>query len=175
MATVRAWGRGKGSSLWKFTTTTHQPCSQGWDSDLVAEGMAMAPVEVKKLPEVLTREKLPTGHWRTKELSLDRLVNSPRVQPQGCHWIHWESCWAPARKLPAGSNIEWTVEPTRRPVGTEPAVAETWAHGFPTPQLSTRCWNKNTGTLTEQSLLFLQGPSSGKVSWLKGSAYGVQL
>ena len=30
----------------------------------------MVPVEVKKLPEVLTREKLPTGHWRTRNFLL---------------------------------------------------------------------------------------------------------
>ena len=30
----------------------------------------MVPVEFKKLPEVLTREKLPTGHWRTRNFLL---------------------------------------------------------------------------------------------------------
>lgn len=67
---------------------------------------------------------------------------TPGVQAQGCCRIHSESCWTPARKLPAGSIVESSVQPARRPVGLEAAVAETWAHGFPTPQLSIRCRNK---------------------------------
>ena len=64
-----------GSRWWALAHHHHPPALLPRLRFWPCWGMAMAPVEVKKLPEVLTREKLPTGHWRTRNFP-DRLVDS---------------------------------------------------------------------------------------------------
>lgn len=136
MAITRAWGRGK-NKFGRTPCPTH-PCPQGWDSDLVKEGDPVAPVEAKKPPEVLAREKAcPPGHWRTEELSLEELADSPGGHLQGCHGTHWASCWGASKTCQEASCmsvVELPGEPARRPTGWEAAAAETWTRwGSHTP------------------------------------------
>ena len=165
-----------GSRWWALAHHHHPPALLPRLRFWPCWGMAMAPVEVKKLPEVLTREKLPTGHWRTRNFPLTgwsthtrgpspgMLPNSLGIlldtsQEASCRKYCWINCAASKETCGTGSCCCWNVGPWLSHTPAEHSLQQQGhsdTHGTKPP-------------------LFLQGPSRGKVSWLKGSAYGAQL